>query len=651
MFLMPGLIVVYHVTGSKFEEGCVEAMLHYLRVHQQVDGGWGSHIEGASTMFGTVLNYVAIRLLGVQADDKAAIRARNFIHQHGGGIYTAPWAKIWLAILGVYEWEGINPVPPELWMLPRWFPFHPWKMWCHSRMVYLPMSFIYGKQWSYRGDKDPLVCALKNELYVEPYGSIDWDASRKLCSDIDVYSSVHLVLRLLQASLKWYERWLLPFWPFNWVRRKGIEFAIEYVHEEDKQTNYIDIGPVNKCYNMMCTYIDSVEGGGGSETAFLHHKARVPDYLWVAEDGMRMNGYNGSQCWDSSFAVQAVLEGGFASEFPELCKKAWRYLNNTQIRTDEEQCNRFFRHVSKGGWPFSTSAHGWPISDCTGEALKAVLLLGDECRSVLKNEPKISEERLRDTINVIFTLQNHDGGWATYENNRGYGWYETLSPAEVFGSIMIDYSYVETTSACLTALASFTKRYPQVMHGAIKRRIALGRRFLKSIQRSDGSWFGSWAYCFTYGTWFGIQGLRAAGEPTNSTVIISAVTFLLSHQNGNGGWGESHISGYNKSYGNGTASLNEGIDPGYEGSGVVQTAWACLGLMASGQAENETGVRLALDAGIRYLMSRQLPSGDWKQEGIAGSFNHTIGITYSQYRNIFPIWALGRYSLLFPSTS
>ncbi len=53
------------------------------------------------------------------------------------------------------------------------------------------------------------------------------------------------------------------------------------------------------------------------------------------QDGMKMNGYNGSQCWDTSFAIQAVLEGGFASEFPELCKKTLRYLNDTQIRNDE----------------------------------------------------------------------------------------------------------------------------------------------------------------------------------------------------------------------------------------------------------------------------------------------------------------------------
>ncbi|CAM9762973.1 unnamed protein product, partial [Choristocarpus tenellus] len=43
------------------------------------------------------------------------------------------------------------------------------------------------------------------------------------------------------------------------------------------------------------------------------------------------------------------------------------------------------------------------------------------------------------------------------------------------------------------------------------------------------------------------------------------------------------------------------------------------------------------------LRSRQLPSGDWAQEGITGVFNRSTGITYSAYRNIFPIWALGRY--------
>ncbi len=499
MFLMPGLIITYHAMRLKFEEGRAEAMVHYMRVHQQVDGGWGSHIEGASNMFGSVLNYVAMRLLGVPADDEAMVKGRKFIHQYGGALYTASWSKFYLAILGVYEWEGINPVPPELWNLPLWTPFHPGRTWCHCRMVYLPMSYVYGLQWRYKGDKDPVICDLKNEIYIEPYESIDWDAHRNSCADIDRYSPVHFVMKALQTSLKWYERWLLPFWPLTWLRRKGIEFAMEYMHAEDKQTNYIDIGPVNKTLNMLCTYING--GESESDATFQLHKSRIPDYLWVAEDGMKMNGYNGSQCWDTSFAIQAIIEGGFGLEFPGLCKKVWRYLNSTQIHDDEEQCNRFYRHISKGGWPFSTSAHGWPISDCTGEGLKGVLALDSTCRSILKKEPTISLERLKDCVNVIFSLQNDDGGWATYENNRGFGWYENLNPSEVFGNIMIDYSYVECTSACMTALASFMKSYPDVLNGAIKRRLAHGSRFLKSIQRVDGSWYGSWAFCFTYGTW------------------------------------------------------------------------------------------------------------------------------------------------------
>lgn len=72
------------------------------------------------------------------------------------------------------------------------------------------------------------------------------------------------------------------------------------------------------------------------------------------------------------------------------------------------------RHVSKGGWPFSTSAHGWPISDCTGEGLKGVLALMDSpvvMSAVKKGIVKsIEPSRLYDAVNVILTLQNEDGG-------------------------------------------------------------------------------------------------------------------------------------------------------------------------------------------------------------------------------------------------
>ena len=45
-------------------------------------------------------------------------------------------------------------------------------------------------------------------------------------------------------------------------------------------------------------------------------------------------------------------------------------------------------------------------------------------------------------------------------------------------------------------------------------------------------------------------------------------------------------------------------------------------------------------------MAAQLPSGDWPQQHISGVFNRNCMITYANYRNIFPIWALGLYNRL-----
>lgn len=37
---------------------------------------------------------------------------------------------------------------------------------------------------------------------------------------------------------------------------------------------------------------------------------------------------------------------------------------------------------------------------------------------------------------------------------------QILNPAETFGDIIVDYSYVECTSACITALTAFDKLHP-----------------------------------------------------------------------------------------------------------------------------------------------------------------------------------------------
>lgn len=45
----------------------------------------------------------------------------------------------------------------------------------------------------------------------------------------------------------------------------------------------------------------------------------------------------------------------------------------------------------------------------------------------------ISKERMCDAVDVMLTLQNPNGGFASYELVRGPKWLEWLNPAEVFG--------------------------------------------------------------------------------------------------------------------------------------------------------------------------------------------------------------------------
>eukprot|EP01132_Coremiostelium_polycephalum_P005557 gene5557-6920_t len=590
MFLLPGLVITCYVTGYQLPEEHQREIIRYLFNRQnQNDGGWGLHIEASSDIFGTSLTYVTLRILGVSENNPSIVKARQFLHSNGSALGIPSWGKFWLAVLNVYKWEGLNPIPIEFWLLPYKFPICPGRWWCHCRMVYLPMSYIYARRVTCK--ETDLVKALRRELYTTDYEKIDWPKQRDNVSSLDMYYPHTLLLKTINGALNAYEKV-----HSTWLRDKAVEFTFDQIRFEDEQTKYIDIGPVNKTINMLCVWDRE-----GQSSNFYKHADRLFDYLWLGHDGMKMQGYNGSQLWDTAFTIQAMVETGIAHQFPHCMKKCNEYLDISQVPEDAPQMDKYFRHISKGAWPFSTVDHGWPISDCTAEGIKAALSL----RSIPNIDP-ISIERVSHGINVILSLQNKDGGWASYENKRGPNWLEKFNPSEVFYNIMIDYSYVECSAACIQAMVAFRKHAPN--HPRIKevnRSIQRGVKFIKSIQRSDGSWFGSWGICFTYGTWFGVEGLVAAGEPLNSPSIVNACKFLLSKQRQDGGWGESFKSNVTKNY----VQNDE--------SHIVNTSWALLSLMSAKYPDREP-----IERGIKFLISRQYPNGDFPQETIIARYNN-----------------------------
>lgn len=146
MFLLPGLVITCYITGTELGAHRKTEIIRYLFNHITEEGAWGLHVESEATAFGAALNYVTLRLLGVDANEPRMVKARAFLHSVGGALAVPHWGKFWLATLGVMDWEAINAVLPELWLLPYALPFHPGRFWCHCRVIYLPMAYIYGRK-------------------------------------------------------------------------------------------------------------------------------------------------------------------------------------------------------------------------------------------------------------------------------------------------------------------------------------------------------------------------------------------------------------------------------------------------------------------------------------------------------------------------
>ncbi len=617
LFLLPGLLIASYISETPFPKAHREMMKIYLFNHQNKDAGWGMHIEGASTMFGTVMQYVSLRILGVDKNNGQLIKARAWIKNNGGATGIPSWGKFYLAILNCYDWQGFNSLFPEMWLFPKWLPVHPWRYWCHSRMVYLPMAYCYAQR--IKAPENELILSLREEIYNEDFASIDWPKQRNALCEKDNYTTLSPVLKWMNFFTNSYETV-----KSNGLRKKATDYILKYLNAEDGQTDYVNIGPVNKAINSICSW----HAYGKDSAQFKKHVARWYDYLWVAEDGMKMSGYNGSQLWDTAFATRAMLESDLGKLFPATIAKSYQFIDYSQIKTEHPTHAEFFRHPMIGSWPFSTPENGWPVADCTAEGISATLAIHHS--GLVK--PTIDGQRIKQAVDVILSYQNTDGGWATYELTRAPKWLEKLNPSEVFADIMIDYSWTECTAACVISLLEIQETYPDFKSSEIRKAITDGLKFILKQQKPDGSWYGGWAVCFTYAIWFGVEALsKAKGKGYYEDALIAArinkaTAFLVDKIKTDGGWGETFESCSKLVYTEAATSQ------------VVNTAWALLALMAAGFDD-----KAVIKAGIKVLLDRQTDTGDWAQESISGVFNYNCMITYANYRNIFPIWALSRY--------
>jgi len=612
-------VILNAITRNTPTEKQRRLLLLQFEVTRRPDGGWGLHPESSSYRFVTTLVYVAARLLGQAPETQMLAEARAFLARQNGGIFSLPqWGKVWLSLIGLYDRRGLNPCPPELFLLPQWLPFSPLRFYCHTRYIYLGMSYLVGS--GFQADLGPIAASLRAELYgdLPPEQAIQ---HRHDLAESDVYVQPGPLLKFLYDVVYHTGRIVRHLPGAAAIRRRALDACFDRIKFEQQQTNYQGLSPVSGILNSLALF--SREPQAKDTSASL---AGVEAWRWDDEsEGSRYAGAR-STTWDTSFAMQAFLAGGtkLALRHAETLRLAYRRLIDMQM-TLELVDGHHARDSILGGWCFSDGVHRWPVSDCAAEAVIALL----DCHDVgglVPERDRLSDTRFRQACEFILSRQNKDGGFGTYERRRGQRFLENLNPSEMFGQCMTELSYLECTASSVRALIRLTRYGPIFDTSNVRDAIARGIKIILDRQQPDGSWPGFWGINFIYGTYFALVALRDAGLPFSHTAFVKAAQWLQQVQHSDGGWGE-HFSGcLTGTYEDNPKSL------------IISTAWGCLALMHA-----ESKISPAARLGIEYLLARRGADGDWPREGVNGVFFGTAMLEYKLYNSYFPAMALNYY--------
>jgi squalene-hopene/tetraprenyl-beta-curcumene cyclase len=181
--------------------------------------------------------------------------------------------------------------------------------------------------------------------------------------------------------------------------------------------------------------------------------------------------------------------------------------------------------AAAGGWAWTDRSGGVPDADDTAGALLALAALG--------GDDPAAQAAAAAGIDWLLGLQNRDGGIPTFCR----GW----------GALPFDQSSPDLTAHALRSWLAWRARVTPQRGEAMRRAMARAVRYLARSQRPDGSWvplwFGNEAVATeenpTYGTAQVVRALALAA-PLHAEAAVQLERgrrWLLSAQNGDGGWG------------------------------------------------------------------------------------------------------------------
>jgi squalene-hopene/tetraprenyl-beta-curcumene cyclase len=566
----------------------------WIRSQQRADGTWANFHGGPGELSTTIEAYWALRVAGDLPEDEHMRAAASFVRAQGGLQRARVFTHVWLALFGLWSWERVPALPPEITLLPSWVPLNIYDFACWARQTIVALSLVKAHR---------------------PARALGFDLD-ELCGE-DELPAARARVSGRGAWLAWLDRVLRAYErrPIKLLRRLAVARAERWiVRRQEADGSWGGIQPP-WVYSLMalslCGYpLDHplMQRGLGGLERFMVEDLDDSRRVGAPPGPSRRLEACQSPVWDTALAIIALSDAGLAGADPAIARAAeWLLGEEVAARGDWSVARP---RLAPGGWAFEFANVNYPDVDDTAEVVLALRRIAPEKGT----GPRI-EGAIRRAARWVEGMQSADGGWGAFDAENMRALVREL-PFLDFGEV-IDEPSADVTAHAVEMLAALGR-----LDAPAARR---GTQWLIDRQEPGGSWFGRWGVNHVYGTGAVVPALIAAGVDRSHACIRRAVRWLTEHQNADGGWGED------------PRSYDEQQWIGRGASTASQTAWALLALHAAGERSR------ALERGVEWLVAAQRPDGTWDEPQYTGTgFPSDYYINYHLYRLVFPIMALGR---------
>ena len=317
----------------------------YLVRKQLPEGGWAKFPGGRLDISGSVKAYFALKLTGHDPAAEFMERAARAIRAHGGADAVNSFTRFYLALLGQISYEHCPAVPPEMVLLPKWFPVNLYAMSAWSRTIVVPLS---------------IVAALEPVRPIEPERGIHelflsepehWPPLR--CPGLPGgtgWLSWDHFFRVINRLLKFGQRKGLMFW-----RKRAIEAARNWMVARFQKSD--GLGAIFPPVVFSIVALKAL--GYADQSPEVVECLRQLERLTIDDpgDGTTRLQPCFSPVWDTGLVMRALAVAGVPADDPAIVRAA-AWLRSRQTTAPGDWAETV--DAAPGGWYFEYANEFYP---------------------------------------------------------------------------------------------------------------------------------------------------------------------------------------------------------------------------------------------------------------------------------------------------